>query len=76
METDEAAVEAPKPNRQIAHQGIAVLGIALIAMGEDIGAEMCNRTFSQLVSHLSSPGATSLAIYHFHTVESSGSTQS
>ena len=32
------------------HQAIAVLGIALIAMGEGIGAEMAHRIYSQLVS--------------------------
>lgn len=32
-----------------AQQGVAVLGLALIAMGEDIGAEMCFRSFSHLV---------------------------
>lgn len=32
------------------HQALAVLGIALIAMGEDIGAEMAHRIYSQLVS--------------------------
>ena len=32
------------------HQAICVLGIALIAMGEDIGAEMALRTFNHLVS--------------------------
>lgn len=31
-------------------QGVAVLGIALIAMGEEIGAEMALRTFGHLVS--------------------------
>lgn len=31
------------------HQSLAVLGIALIAMGEDIGAEMSLRTFNHLV---------------------------
>ena len=31
------------------HQALAVLGIALIAMGEDIGAEMTHRIYSQLV---------------------------
>ena len=31
------------------YQALAVLGIALIAMGEDIGAEMALRTFSHLV---------------------------
>ena len=31
-------------------QAIAVIGLALISMGEDIGAEMCFRSFSHLVS--------------------------
>ncbi|KAM3616802.1 uncharacterized protein V6R79_023679 [Siganus canaliculatus] len=34
------------------HQGVAVLGIALIAMGEEIGSEMALRTFGHLVSGL------------------------
>ena len=34
------------------HQAICVLGIALIAMGEDIGAEMALRTFNHLVNNL------------------------
>lgn len=33
-----------------AYQAVAVLGIALIAMGEDIGAEMSLRTFNHLVN--------------------------
>jgi 26S proteasome regulatory subunit N1 len=33
------------------YQAYAVMGIALTAMGEDIGAEMALRTFSNLVSH-------------------------
>ncbi|CAG0919368.1 unnamed protein product [Notodromas monacha] len=32
-------------------QAIAVLGIALIAMGEEIGAEMCMRTFGHLLRY-------------------------
>lgn len=32
-------------------QGVAVLGIALIAMGEEIGSEMALRTFGHLVSN-------------------------
>ena len=36
------------------HQAICVLGIALIAMGEDIGAEMALRTFNHLVSLVAS----------------------
>ena len=31
------------------HQAFAVLGVALIAMGEDIGAEMALRSFNHLV---------------------------
>lgn len=31
-------------------KGVAVLGIALIAMGEEIGSEMALRTFGHLVS--------------------------
>ena len=31
------------------HQALAVLGIALIPMGEDIGAETSLRTFNQVV---------------------------
>lgn len=54
METDSSAdsgkTEEKAVNKQVAHQGIAVLGIALVAMGEEIGAEMCFRTFGHLVS--------------------------
>lgn len=32
-----------------AHQAVSVLGIALIAMGEEIGSEMALRTFNHLV---------------------------
>jgi 26S proteasome regulatory subunit N1 len=35
-----------------AFQSFAVLGIALVAMGEDVGAEMALRTFNHLVSLL------------------------
>lgn len=59
METDgEEAASAggddDKPNsKHVAHQGLAVIGIALIAMGEDIGSEMCVRSFGNLVSRSS-----------------------
>lgn len=33
------------------HQGVAVLGIALIAMGEEIGAQMALRTFRHLLQY-------------------------
>ena len=45
--------EPPEPGSIMepgSHQSVAVLGIALIAMGEDIGAEMSLRQFSHLVS--------------------------
>lgn len=32
------------------HQALAVIGIALISMGEDVGAEMAIRQFNHLVS--------------------------
>lgn len=56
METDSAVdsdtnSKEKMPNKQIAHQGVAVIGIALIAMGEDIGSEMCFRSFGHLVSN-------------------------
>lgn len=35
------------------HQAIATIGIAVIAMGEDVGAEMSLRQFDHLVSHVS-----------------------
>lgn len=38
------------PSVPVSSQGVAVLGIALIAMGEEIGAEMGLRTFGHLVS--------------------------
>lgn len=34
------------------HQSYAVLGVALIAMGDDIGTEMSLRTFNHLVSSI------------------------
>lgn len=36
----------------LSFQGVAVLGIALIAMGEEIGSEMALRTFGHLVSFI------------------------
>ena len=45
---DEKKEETPKPDDTF--QAFAVLGVALIAMGEDIGAEMSIRQFNHLVS--------------------------
>lgn len=36
--------------KALKHQAVAVIGIALIAMGEDVGAEMALRQFQHLVS--------------------------
>src|SRR4051812_12262500 len=38
-----------KEKEEDLHQAFAVLGVALIAMGEDIGAEMALRMFNHLV---------------------------
>ena len=55
---DKGKKEAPSEEQKLdgSHQGVAVLGIALIAMGEDIGAQMALRTFRHLVSDFSSTG--------------------
>ena len=42
-----------KPAQDDTFQAFAVLGIALVAMGEDIGSEMALRQFNHLVSALS-----------------------
>lgn len=38
-----------KEKDDVTHQGLAVIGIAVIAMGEDVGAEMSLRQFNHLV---------------------------
>ncbi|KAG6853411.1 hypothetical protein C0991_004642 [Blastosporella zonata] len=43
--------EAPKEKRDDAFQSFAVLAVALIAMGEDIGAEMSLRQFNHLMHY-------------------------
>ena len=40
-----------KPAPPLKHQAMAVLGIALIAMGEDVGAEMALRQFQHLMTY-------------------------
>jgi 26S proteasome regulatory subunit N1 len=40
-----------KEKEEDQHQAFAVLGIALIAMGEDVGAEMCLRQFNHLMHY-------------------------
>lgn len=32
-------------------QAVAALAVAVVAMGEDTGSEMCTRIFGQLVRH-------------------------
>ena len=49
-DSDQPAGEPGSIGEPGSHQAICVLGIALIAMGEDIGAEMALRTFNHLVS--------------------------
>jgi len=52
VETTENQSAAPKkPNLVARHQSMAVLGIALVATGEDIGAEMTLRTFDHLLHY-------------------------
>jgi 26S proteasome regulatory subunit N1 len=48
--TDEAA-EKEAEGKDGSHQGIAVLGIALISMGEDIGTDMALRAFNHLLQY-------------------------
>ncbi|WVQ83362.1 hypothetical protein IAT38_005502 [Cryptococcus sp. DSM 104549] len=40
-----------KPAEPLKHQAFAVIGIALIAMGEDVGAEMALRQFQHLMTY-------------------------
>ncbi|XP_046404712.1 26S proteasome non-ATPase regulatory subunit 2 [Ischnura elegans] len=48
---DKAAKDEEKAKDLSSRQAIAVLGIALISMGEDIGAEMAFRTFGHLLRY-------------------------
>jgi 26S proteasome regulatory subunit N1 len=41
--------EKPK-EKSLRHQGVATIGIALVAMGEEVGAEMALRQFQHLAS--------------------------
>ena len=45
---DKDKKEAEKPDDG-SHQGVAVLGIALVAMGEEVGSQMALRTMNHLV---------------------------
>jgi 26S proteasome regulatory subunit N1 len=50
-ESDKEGEEDKKDEKEVddTFQGFAVIGIALIAMGEDVGAEMSLRQFNHLV---------------------------
>jgi 26S proteasome regulatory subunit N1 len=50
-ENADAEADSDEPAQPLKHQAVAVIGIALIAMGEDVGAEMALRQFQYLVSH-------------------------
>lgn len=44
--------EKEKVEQDMTYQAFAVIGIALIAMGEEVGAAMCLRQFNHLVSRV------------------------
>lgn len=48
--TEEKEKEAERKSMEMKKQSIATIGIALIAMGEEVGAEMALRQFQHLVS--------------------------
>ena len=57
-ESEKEGEEDKKDEKEVddTFQGFAVIGIALIAMGEDIGAEMSLRQFNHLVSSIGGSG--------------------
>lgn len=48
--TEEKEKEAERKAKEMKKQSMATIGIALIAMGEEVGAEMALRQFQHLVS--------------------------
>lgn len=46
-----APASSESPSKEAAHQSVAVLGIALVTAGEDVGAEMALRTFDHLLHY-------------------------
>ena len=52
---DDKEEKKDEPKVDDTFQAFAVLGIAMIAMGEDVGAEMSMRQFNHLVSFLVRP---------------------
>jgi 26S proteasome regulatory subunit N1 len=53
-EEEERKLKEAKQEKEFRKQGIAVIGIALVAMGEEVGAEMALRHFQHLVRLLPS----------------------
>ncbi|CAK9782743.1 endopeptidase [Cutaneotrichosporon oleaginosum] len=52
IETDSSKeTETPSVKKDTRHHAMAVIGIALIAMGEDVGAEMALRQFQHLMTY-------------------------
>lgn len=47
-----AMKEQPKKTESCLSQSVAVIGISLVAMGEDIGSAMALRLFGQLVGYI------------------------
>jgi 26S proteasome regulatory subunit N1 len=45
------AVCGEHPEKEAAHQAVAVLGIALVAMGEELGSAMAQRSFEHLMQY-------------------------
>ena len=54
---------------QVAHQGPAVLGIALVAMAEDLGASMAHRALEHLLQY-GEPAARCAACYTVYRLTS------
>jgi 26S proteasome regulatory subunit N1 len=57
---DEKKEEEKKDGKGEFKAGLAVIAIAAIAMGEDVGKELCMRHFGHLVSSLTPPNAKQL----------------
>lgn len=53
VEAAEEDAAETSTTRDLKHQAIATIGIALIAMGEEVGSEMALRQFQHLVRRLS-----------------------
>lgn len=63
---DEKKDESKEETRDDTFQAFAVLAVSLIAMGEDIGAEMSLRQFNHLVRYLSEESNISNPHYWYY----------